>query len=207
MKVDLIDLIEEHNLEGVRKLLSLGANPNMTEPGWPGLTALDIAIGELDDGGSMEMVKLLLDFKADVNGWDAEYEGTSILTACFRGRKDVIKILLKAGADPNVRGSEGDSPLRWYVDEQDIEMVKLLLDYGAGKTINEVGEPQGLTALGIAVKKINIPMIEILLDNGADTKVVDEYFQPAYKLLPRRTKINRNKWNSVMKILKTIELE
>ena len=108
MLTDLIDLIEQHDLEGVGKLLSQGANPNITESRWPRLTALQIAIGELDEGGPIEALQLLLKFKADINGWDAEHASTPILTACFGMQKDAIQILLKAGADPNIRGDEGD---------------------------------------------------------------------------------------------------
>ena len=201
MSNDLIDLIEQHDLEGARELLSQGANPNRNESGWPGLTALQIAIVELDDGGPIEALQLLLEFKADVNGWDAEHAATPILTACFGVQKDAIQILLKAGADPNIRGDEGDSPLRLCTEEQDIEMVRLLLQHGAAETINEVGEPGGLSALGIAVEKIDIPIIEFLLNNGADTKIANEYHEPAYKCLPARTKINRDEWHAAMKIL------
>jgi ankyrin repeat protein len=65
--------------------------------------------------------------------------------AAFRGQRDAVRMLLENGADPNLRGDEGDSPLRWCAEHDDLETAALLLKHGADKTINESGGGCGCT--------------------------------------------------------------
>ncbi len=201
MSADLFQAIEQHDLKCVAKLLSQGTNPNANQAQWPRYTALHAAIEELEYGGPIEILSLLLEHGADVNGWDADHDATPLLMAVFRGQQEAIQLLLDAGADPNVRGSEGDSPLRWCVEKQDREMVELLLRFGADKTINEIGAPCGLTALGIAVEHFDIPMIELLLQNGANPKILDEDFGSALEHLPPREECGPQEWDRAMELL------
>lgn len=42
-----------------------------------------------------------------------------------------MEILLKAGADPNIRDLDGQTPLHWAAEEGSIDTVELLLKRGA----------------------------------------------------------------------------
>ncbi|MCF6252323.1 MAG: ankyrin repeat domain-containing protein [Methylococcaceae bacterium] len=201
MTRQLCNAIQKHDRKEVAKLLLEGSDPNVVQLEWPKFTTLQAAIEEIEYGGSMDVISELLKYGADVNRWDGYHDATPLLMAIFRGHLHVVQLLLEAGANPNVRGSEGDSPLRWSVSQEDIEMARLLLKFGANETINEIGQPGGLTALGIAVEQVNVSMIKLLLENGADTERVDEFFGPAQIHLPPLKDFDSHKWHLVMKLI------
>ncbi len=201
MSTELFKAIEQHDLNRVVELLSHGADPNATQSQWPGWRPLHAAIEELEYGGPFEVLSLLLKHGAAVDGWDAKRDATPLLMAVFRGQREAVQLLLDAGADPNVLGREGDSPIRWCVEQQDREMVVLLLRFGAGKTINEFGGPRGLTVLGLAADQLNIPMIELLIDGGADPEALDEDYKTASERLPPREECDPHAWDTAMELL------
>eukprot|EP01102_Stenamoeba_stenopodia_P000887 TRINITY_DN10823_c0_g1_i1.p1 TRINITY_DN10823_c0_g1~~TRINITY_DN10823_c0_g1_i1.p1 ORF type:complete len:819 (+),score=159.51 TRINITY_DN10823_c0_g1_i1:265-2721(+) len=63
--------------------------------------------------------------------------GETVLHYCAygKGSKDVVRFLLKKGADPNLRDRKGASPLHIAVMQQRIPMVKILLRYGADRNL------------------------------------------------------------------------
>src|SRR5687767_11828254 len=109
----LFHALKAHDLSRAHQSLLQGAAPNATDAdGW---RPLHHAIGQVDTGGSVEFVRLLLQSGADPNAWDANHHETPILSASepqFMSDLDVVRILLQHGADPNVRRSDGESPLR-----------------------------------------------------------------------------------------------
>ena len=77
-------------------------------------------------------------------------EGYSLLmVAAHRGRLEVAKALLRAGADPNHSNKAGDAALFWAVDGG-VEMIRLFVEYGAD--LDKVS-PKGWTALQYAKAK------------------------------------------------------
>lgn len=188
MSSELFEAIEKHDLNRIAELLTQGADPNASRTEWPQFTALQAAINELEDGGSIEALAHLLRHGAAVDRWDSEHDATPLLMAVFRGQREAARMLLDAGADPNVRGGEGDSALRWCAEHNDLEMTELLLRHGAAATINDCGEPRGLTALGVAAEKLNIPMMKLLLDAGASPDARDlDYLTARERIPPRET--------------------
>lgn len=184
MKQQLFEAIEKHDLNGLAEVLKQGADPNATQAEWPKFTALQAAINELEDGGPLDAVRLLLSFGAKVDRWDPDHAATPLLMAVFRGQRDAVRMLLSLGANPNVRGDEGDSPLRWCAEQGDLETAKLLLEHGAHKTIDDSGGACGCTALGRAAMGLNLPMIDLLLAAGADPEARDADGRTARQRLP-----------------------
>jgi ankyrin repeat protein len=85
-----------------RLLINRGANPNQTDPeGWTPLhTAVDL--------GRLSMIRLLLDKGADPNkqttqGYTSLHLATYIQLTNETKRKEIIKTLLEAGANPLIR--------------------------------------------------------------------------------------------------------
>jgi hypothetical protein len=179
MSEALLDAIEAGDVDRVTDLLAAGADPNATVTSRydtieERLTPLLVAVRELQRPGAPEpgcpidSVIVLLRHGADVNRWDEAHESTPLLNAVFRNRIDAVRMLLAAGADPNVRGAEGDSPLRLCAQNGYLEMARLLLHCGADKTIHEGAGPTGMNALGFAATRLNIDMVRLLLAHGAD---------------------------------------
>jgi len=199
MSEQLFEAIVQHDLSRVGVLLAQGADPNApNEEGW---RPIHIAIGELGVGGSAEFVKLLIQSGADVNAWDVNHHETPLMSASVPEGMEAARVLLEAGADPNVRNRVGDSPLRLCVWEDDLDMVALLLRHGAGLTINEYGGDFAWTALAIAAHRFNIPMIELLLGAGADPEATDDFGRTARDHLPPREDHDPEAWDRVMELL------
>jgi len=186
MSKNIFEAIQNHNLIDLVNALARGDNPNTLSPEWPAWTPLHEAIEQLEDGGSLDVIVLLLRFDAFVDMWDTAHESTPLLMAIFRNQTESVRLLLVAGADTNVVSSEGDTPLRWCVENNCYNMASILLHCGATKTINSAGGLKGMTALGLAANQLNIQMIELLLQAGADPEFPDIDRLTAYERLPLR---------------------
>jgi uncharacterized protein len=199
MSTELSVAIVQHDLGRVRTLLSHGADPNApNEDGW---RPLHLAIGELGVGGTIEFITLLLQHGADANEWDVNHNETPLLSASDPPELEAARVLLEAGADPNVRRSDGESSLRLCVRAQNLQMAALLLRHGAGEKINDYGGDFAWTALGIAASKFNVPMIELLLREGADPEALDDFGRTARDHLPPREKHDPQTWDRIMELL------
>lgn len=170
----LLKAIESGNVDRVAELLAGGADPNATRPRYynPLQDAVDEPQppGEL---GALDVMVLLLRHGALVDGREGPEDATPLLLAVQKNNIDAVRILLAAGADPNVRDNVGDSPLRWCAEKAYLEMARLLLLCGATKTMHESGGPTGLNALGFAVTRLNVDMVRLLLAHGADPRIED----------------------------------
>jgi ankyrin repeat protein len=133
--------------KSVRLLLELGANPNTSDP--TGITALMAAVVR----GNLGAVQLLLDRRADPNRATAEKATSLHLAAGFRSPSrfkrsaDIIKVLLRKGANPNARGARGFTPLMVASRTGNPDAVKALLARGAKPNLKNSA---GHTALRLA---------------------------------------------------------
>ena len=107
--------------------------------------------------------KLGLDLDASVNPKGDE-ENIPLATAIRWGNRDILTALLENGANPNrVFIESGLTPLHWAAKCQSMEMVKLLLDYGANK---RAVTTWNRTAYEIAQKRNNKSLVSILEYEG-----------------------------------------
>jgi cytohesin len=150
----------DHGLSTAEALLRHGANPNARSRG--GMTALHQAASQ----GAIKMMELLLANRADVNA--ASNSGYMPLHgAVSYGNMDTkklkVEILLKSGANVNAKtSSDGETPLHKAISRGDIEIVKLLLNYGAD--VNAKSK-YGVTALHFARNSNAIS--QLLVEHGA----------------------------------------
>lgn len=86
---------------------------------------------------------------------------------------EAVRIMLAAGADPNVRDSEDTSRLRFCAQHALLEMARLRLRCGATKAIHEGGTPTGMNALGFAATRLNVDMVKLLFAHVADPRLGD----------------------------------
>ena len=201
MSDELFQAIGQHDVKSVAELLSRGDDPNAPQPELPNWRPLEAAIEELGSGASVEVVRLLIKHGADVNAWDLAHSLTPLHRAMFHENEQTIRLLLEAGADPNPVSNQGDSALRLAVEQNNLEMAALCLHYGASQTINESGGFCGNTVLGLAALKLNLPMIELLLEGGADPEALDSDDLTAKEYLPARERSSPKKWDKAAKLL------
>ncbi|KAJ3537192.1 hypothetical protein NM208_g6417 [Fusarium decemcellulare] len=91
---------------------------------------------------------------------------TSILyQVCLGGLTKTAKVLIKDGADVNVRGEEYDCPLQAASAGGHLDTVQLLLDNGAD--VNAQGGTEG-NALQAACAAGHLEVVKLLINHGAD---------------------------------------
>jgi ankyrin repeat protein len=194
----LFAALEAHDLDGLALALSAGADPNTLKPVPPHWSPLHEAIEQLEDGGSIEAIILLLRHGAAIEGSEGD---TPLLMALYRDQPDAARLLLGAGANPNARGMEGDSPLRVVVERGDHATAATLLRCGAGRTVDDAGAPTGASALGIAAKRLDVPMIRLLLQAGADPAARDADGMTACDRLPAPSPEDQGAHSEVERLL------
>ena len=85
-----------------------------------------------------QVVSLLLNHDARCNDRDATNR-TALIYAASGPNAETVKILLAAGADPDIADNvERWTALMFAAAEGNVEVVKLLLDHGADKTWRDV---------------------------------------------------------------------
>jgi ankyrin repeat protein len=157
---ELTQAIRDHNTEEAQKVLDAGVDVNVIQS-FMQLTPLALASYE----GDTAIVKLLLDYGADIAMYNKnQYGTTALIEAAQRGQKDVVKLLLERGADINQRDRAGDPALNWATYYGHIDVVRLLIEQKADLTV--VGSGGG-TALKTAIAQKHKEIEQLLRDAGA----------------------------------------
>lgn len=132
------------NVEGVRKALDAGADPDTIVPGGdlvfgsPRRTVLHEAAMSGHEG-HCEIVKLLLDHGSNANARDRS-DNTPLHCLLWQSQLphqiETAEALLAHGADPNAANNEGETPLHraareFYYRDVNFELAAMLLARGA----------------------------------------------------------------------------
>ncbi len=164
-------------------LLDKGADPNRADNN--GATPLLIACQE----GHLAIAKKLLDKGADPNKADNN-GATPLFVACQEGHQAIVEKLLDKGADPNRADNDGFGLLHTASYETSGNVLSFLLKKFGKDKINQTANG-GFTPLHHASAPQstctsqcegacdslagNTEGVQILLDNGAQIDVTDEY--------------------------------
>lgn len=152
------------HMAAVKQLLDGGADIN-TQGGQCG-NALQAAASK--GHGSM-VIQVLDDNGVEISDQGCHY----VPERAFTSHSDVVKLLLRRGADVNAQGGHYGNALQAAAFVGDEVAVTDLLDQGAD--VNAQGGYYG-NALQAAVYRGNSEMIPKLLDNGADVNAQGGYF-------------------------------
>ena len=101
--------------------------------------------------------------KSNTNITDKEGDNL-LMNAALYGSAEMMELLLKKGANPNLQNADGETALMWSL--HDIEKVKLLIDKGANVNLKT---KHGNTAFLIACVGSNqYELVKLLMDHGAN---------------------------------------
>jgi ankyrin repeat protein len=188
----------ENDLEMVEILLARGAPVDHLDN--MGRTALHLAA----QNGNPEMVRLLIDRKADVNVRSHVRPETPRTLAAQGGQAEVVELLLAAGADPDAvdhfgrtaliyaenagrrdmaamlraRGASeaglGDDRLVEAMERGDLVAAREALQHGANPNVRYANRLGGRPAIVNAVDASSTDGVRLLLAAGADANAVDD---------------------------------
>ena len=115
--------------------------------------------------GNLALIKSAVVAGAEVDV-PLKFGYTALVTAASRGRADIVKVLLDAGADVNLLdGAVGNAALHYAASDGHTGVVKMLLE--AGADVNLQGEGHPTFALMGAVENGHVEIVKRLLDAGA----------------------------------------
>ena len=176
----------------VHALLDAGADPNAPLP--DGQTILMTAAR----AGHADVVQALLDFGAYADAREALAGETALMWAAHENHSDAARALVAYGADINARSNAlkfsqfkfgdgivarptvlpkgGWTPLMYAARQNAIAAAKALADAGADLNLTD---PDGTSALVLAIINAHYDLAGVLIDKGADTNVADVSGMPA----------------------------
>jgi uncharacterized protein len=101
-------------------LMENGMDPNVMS--WHHVTLLH----DMAQKGDMARAALLIEHGADINAIDEEYCTTPLGMAARWRHKEMVALLLKAGADPRKAGAAWAAPLAWAQRKGHSEIARML---------------------------------------------------------------------------------
>ena len=118
-----------------------------------------------------EVRKLLSTGLLDVNfsSGHRSHKSTSLCEAAAMGQREVVKLLLDSGANPNKTDSLGRTPLNQAIGFRHV--IQILVDRGADL---EKADKNGCTPLHRAAQYGHFDGVQLLLDLGADINKKDK---------------------------------
>ena len=110
---------------GAAYMMEKGMNPNTKS--WHHVTILH----DMAQKGNLHKAELLIKYGADVNIVDEEYQSTPLAMAARWGHYEMVKYLLKQGANPNKAGAFWATPLAWVKKKGFDDIEEILINAGA----------------------------------------------------------------------------
>ena len=145
------------NAAVVRKLLDEGALID-AQCGHSG-SALNVAA----EHGDPAVIQVLLDYGHDMYTW-SEYKGPPLSSALLSENDEATAVLIQNGVDVNTPPDGYYNPMDLAGAHASIDTIRLLLDSGAEMSLKRPGSK----ALPNAAKRGDIPIIQLLLQRGAN---------------------------------------
>jgi uncharacterized protein len=132
--------------------------------------APDLRLVDAAKAGDKKAVAALLKEKVDVNATQPG-GATALAWAAERANDEIARLLLAAGAKPDIANDYGETPLTLACANGDGLLVQQLIDAGANA---RAARWNGETALMICAGNGNPSAVRLLLAHGADTAATDQ---------------------------------
>ena len=193
---EFVDIFQGGNVQKLKeKLERENISPNASgtyDDGMGTYIELPLICGAAEWSPNADTVKFLISLGADVNAKDRDlYDGSNNASAlhraalkdAFNNTTGIVKALIDAGAEVNVRNARGETPLMWAAayTEKETDNIKLLINSGAD--VNAKDNLGGTALMFAAANNAasiwgmdhvpNPEIVRLLLDAGADAKAID----------------------------------
>ena len=151
------------NASIVETLLRAGANPDAFSAG-------ETALMTAARTGSVDAVRVLLDYGADTHLKESLRGQTALMAAAAETHGAVVQMLVAHKADVHVRSTGGFSALLFAARAGGVDAVRGLLE--AGANVNDTLR-DGTSALMLAIVNGHYDLAAFLLDEGADPNAIE----------------------------------
>lgn len=181
----LIEAVKAGDIAKMKAAAAEGANPSARTREWDAETPLLLAIA----AKNIDMVKALLEVKADPNAKIGYHGNTALIEAVRQNQTEIAQALVVAGADVNAANSSDGAPFIYAVAARNKPLIALFAEKGAKL---DVQTSNGWSPLAYAVRNGDVETAHMLLEKGARTDRCDDkgrtlldiatqYEQPATK--------------------------
>jgi len=186
------DLITQKKLDEVKALLDSGVDVNMK------ISSTDSLLMTACRYSSSDMVKLLLTYNPNIDYQD-QYSNNALTLAIDNmwHSKEMIPLLLEAGADPNAKAGAGRTAQKNSTalskitsqtlnskSEEDYQIIEMFLSHGADPNIGH--KTVGITPLMQAASKGDVRLVKLFLDYGADPNLKDKQGRTALDIAKKK---------------------
>jgi len=189
----LKDLITQRKLDEVKALLDSGVDVNII------ISSSDSLLMTACSYSNSDMVKLLLTYNPNINYQD-EYGNNALNLAIdnMEHYKEMIPLLLEAGADPNSKAGAGriaqknstvlskmtSLTLNNKSEEEEYQIVEMFLSYGADPNIAH--KTAGSIPLMAAAYKGDVRLVKLFLEYGVDPNLKDKQGRTALDMAKKK---------------------
>ena len=187
------DLITQKKLDGLKALLDSGVDVNMI------ISSADSLLMTACSYSNSDMVKLLLTYNPNIDYQD-EYGNNALNLAIDNlwHYKEMIPLLLEAGADPNSKAGAGRTAqknstvlskmtsltLNNKSEEEEYQIVEMFLSYGADPNIAH--KTAGSIPLMAAAYKGDVRLVKLFLEYGVDPNLKDKQGRTALDMAKKK---------------------
>jgi hypothetical protein len=172
--------VENRQTEVARILIEAGANVNAADTS---STPLQSAVDTSNGPVSIELVELLIKSGANARepeGQTALHEAIEGMDGRFPTPKEVVELLLHAGADPTARTKSGVTPLAELLElrtcRERAAVVRMLIRQGDATSEH----PKLGPLICVAAWKNEPEVLRILIEAGADVNVSGKWGTPLH---------------------------
>ena len=158
---DFLNAVKTSDVRVATQLLRRGIDPNTVDP--TGQPALHLAARE----GSLDIVKLLADARADLDKRNSTNE-SAIMLAALAGHRTVVEFLLSREAQIN---HPGWTPIIYAASNGHTDIIKVLIENHA---YIDSSSTNGLTSLMMASRGGHLQAVKLLLDEDADANLKND---------------------------------
>lgn len=152
---------------------------NWEDPSEGGVLTLVFRATEHGDESELEQLLPSLSVPINTPGSDGD---TALHLASLYGHVGCARILLDAGAQPDLKDEDGAIPLHDAAAGGYTELVQLLLDRGAESSVN-IADSDGDTPLHNAARGGSLDVVRLLLQRDADPTLQNNTFRTAAGLV------------------------
>jgi len=151
--------VVDGDANGTRRALAGKADPNSVDVNCRGETAMHKAA----EGGCVNVIRMLLQYRADVDPIDRMYSQIPLHRAADNGHTDAVNVLLEHSSDPNKQDRYGETALHKAAKAGHLDAIVALVD---GKALVDSKCNSGMSPLIVAAQKGHADAVRLLLASG-----------------------------------------